>query len=293
MLPTSLNSKYCFRAPGAKAPSLGFSESFWALTGREISIELSLERACSAGFEYFEVGLREDRLAMAEALLRDFPLKLIAQGWATTFFEAEVFLDRARKLGAVALNLHLGHAYMTADEAISLVGQVQHRADSVGLPLLLETHRGRLTQDLFCTAEVLARSPETIIALDVSHYIVAGETLGGSEELFHKHILPLLTRTALVHGRISNGQSIQVSLDDPFASTAAIGSLWSRAMRIWLANAPPDAVFVFEPELGPTPYAYLDKSGAETFNRSAETTKLIELARAAWSKAQNDAVIAL
>jgi hypothetical protein len=64
-------------------------------------------------------------------------------------------------------------------------------------------------------------------------------------------------------------------------------------MRIWLANAPPDAVFVFEPELGPTPYAYLDKSGAETFNRSAETTKLIELARAAWSKAQNDAVIAL
>lgn len=287
MMPSSSSSKYCFRSPGAKAPSLAFSQSFWALTSREIPIELSLEKAYNAGFEYFEVGLREDRLARVEALLKRFPLKLIAQGWAKNDSEATVFFDRARQFGAVALNLHLGHAYMATDEALSLIRQMQHRAESEGLPLLVETHRGRLTQDLFRTKEILARLPETVIALDLSHYIVAGETLGGSEELFHKHILPLLERTALIHGRISNGQSVQVSLDDSFASTATIESLWSRAMGLWLADAPPDAVFVFEPELGPPPYAYVDSSGAETFSRSAETVKLIELARVAWNKAQN------
>ncbi len=293
MLPTLLNSKYCFRSPGARVPSLAFSQSFWALTHREISIDLSLERACNAGVKYFEVGLSEERLAMTEALLKRFPLKLIAQGWATSLLEVTIFLDRARQFGAEALNLHLGHAYMTADEAVSLISQAQNEADSFGIPLLLETHRGRLTQDLFRTAEVLPRVPETVITLDVSHYIVAGETLGGSEELFHKHIFPLLTRTALIHGRISNGQSVQVNLDDAFASATSIESLWSRAMRIWLADAPADAVFVFEPELGPPPYAYLDRSGAETFSRTTETTKLVDLARTAWKEAQNSASIAV
>src|SRR5579862_4700849 len=263
ILATSSMAKYCFRSPGGTAPGLAFSQSLWALIGRESRIELSLEQACHEGFTYIEVGLREDRLSVTEALLKKFPLKLIAQGWATTLSEAVLFFARASQLGAVALNLHLGHAYMPLREAVSLIGHVQRQAESFGVPLLLETHRGHLTQDLFRTAELLQYLPEAAIALDVSHYIVAGERLGGSEQLFQKHMFPLLKRTALVHGRISNGQSVQVSIHDPFASIATIESLWSRAMRFWLADAPPDAEFVFEPELGPPPYAYLDMSGAE------------------------------
>jgi hypothetical protein len=282
-------SKYCFRSPGATAPALAFSQSLWALMGREDPIELSLEQACTEEFTYLEVGLREDQLAIAEGPLKRFPLKLIAQGWATTLSDAVRFLDRAAQLGAVALNLHLGHAYMPVDEAACLIGEVQCQAESFNLPLLLETHRGRLTQDLFRTAAVLEQLPEALITLDVSHYIVAGEGLGGSAELFQKHMFPLLTRTALIHGRISNGQSVQVSIHNPFASTSTIESLWRRAMRIWLADAPADAVFVFEPELGPPPYAYLDMNEAETFSRSTETMKLIGLARAAWNAAKNRA----
>lgn len=278
--------RYCFRRPGATAPSLAFSQSFWALTGRDIEIARSLEQACEAGFEYFEVGLREDRLTATQALLRQFPLKLIAQGWATSLPEVAVFVDRAVQHDAVAINLHLGHAYMTEDEAVHLISQVQHLTASVRLPLLLETHRGRWSQDLFRTGPVLARLPELAICLDVSHYIVAGETFGGNQHLFQQHVLPLLNRTALIHGRVSNGHSVQVRLDDPFTDIGTIASLWSRAMADWLKSAPRDAVFVFEPELGPPPYAYLDSNGVEGFNRSAETVKLIELAQTVWSTAQ-------
>ena len=68
------NSKYFLRKAGGAAPALGLAQSFWALTQREISIAQSLEEACSEGFEYFEVGLLDDRLAETEALLKAFQI---------------------------------------------------------------------------------------------------------------------------------------------------------------------------------------------------------------------------
>ena len=285
MLHPSLRSRYLFRRTDATAPSLGLAQSFWALGQREISLAQSLESACADGFEYFEVGLREDRLAETASLLKAFPLKLIAQGWATAAGEARVFLERAVELGAVAINFHLGHAYLTADEAVLMVDDVYRMADAYQLPLLLETHRGRVTQDLFRTAELLRLRPDTVVTLDLSHYLVAGESLGGAGDQFRTNISPLLSRTGLIHGRISNGQSIQVAADDAFAFTDVLESLWQEAMELWLVDAPADAVFVFEPELGPPPYAYTNRSGAEMFSRTEETRVITELARRAWSAA--------
>ena len=285
MLHPSLRSRYLFRRADATAPSLGLAQSFWALGQREISFAQSLESACADGFEYFEVGLRDDRLAETASLLKAFPLKLIAQGWATAAGEARVFLERAVELGAVAINFHLGHAYLTADEAVLMVDDVYRMADAYQLPLLLETHRGRVTQDLFRTAELLRLRPDTVVTLDLSHYLVAGESLGGAGDQFRTNISPLLSRTGLIHGRISNGQSIQVAADDAFAFTDVLESLWQEAMELWLVDAPANAVFVFEPELGPPPYAYTNRSGAEMFSRTEETRVITELARRAWSAA--------
>ena len=285
MLDQSLRSRYIFRKTDATAPSLGLAQSFWALGQREISLAQSLEEACADGFEYFEVGLREDRLAETASLLKAFPLKLIAQGWAATAKEARVFLERAVELGAVAINIHLGHAYLPANDAALMVDDMYRMADAYGLPLLLETHRGRVTQDLLRTGELLKLRPDTVLTLDLSHYLVAGETLGGSEDLFRASLSSLLSRTGLLHGRISNGQSIQVATEDAFAFTDALESLWQEAMELWLADAPADAVFVFEPELGPPPYAYTERSGSEIFSRTEETRVITELARRAWSAA--------
>ena len=285
-MPQFITAKYFLEQPEVDAPVLGLAQSFWALTERDIPITKSLQAACKEGFEYFEVGLRDERLAQTRELLDAFPLKLIAQGFATSADEAACYLQRAVDLKAVALNLHLGHAYLAASEAVDMAGEVYRQAQAYGMPLLLETHRGRLTQDLFRTTEIIRQLPEVVIALDLSHYIVAGETLGGSEELFRAHVEPLLARTALIHGRISNGQSIQVAIEDRFAFTSIIQSLWQRAMQFWLANAPASAVFLFEPELGPPPYAYLAQDGSETFDRTAQTRALAELGRQTWDAAR-------
>jgi hypothetical protein len=276
--------KYCFRKLGYTVPALGLAQSYWALSQREVPIGQALADACSEGYDYFEVGLREERLDETTQLLKQFPLRLIAQGWASSAQEASIFFERAAQLHAVALNMHLGHAYMSIDESVDLVEEVRGQACAYGIPLLIETHRGRLTQDLFRASELVRRLPEIVITLDASHYIVAGETLGGSEDLFRLHLAPMLTRTALIHGRISNGQSVQISMDDSFAFTRVLRSLWQQAMELWLVDAPNDAVFVFEPELGPPPYAYV-KGGIETFNRTAESRAIVRLAREAWEAA--------
>jgi hypothetical protein len=280
-------SKYPFRTDdGNSAPSLGFAQSYWALTERESKMAESLEQACREGFAYLEVGLREDRLPELSSLLKRLPLSLIAQGWAADAADARTWFERAERFNALALNLHLGHAYLPEDEAAAMLDQVHALSDAFGIPVMLETHRGRLTQDLYRASSLIARRPETVIALDISHYLVAGETLGGSEQLFRQHIAPLLARTALIHGRVSNGQSIQVFSTDRFAYTELLQSLWQRAMEAWLEQAPAGAVLVFEPELGPPPYAFTDSAGRELSDRTEQSAPLVALARAAWEAAK-------
>ncbi len=149
-----LNPKHFLRKAGAKVPEIDLAQSCWALTQRQVPIEESLEYACFEGFEYFEAGLREERLAETRVLRKKFPLKLIAQGWAASTKQAIVFFQRALEFGAIALNLYLGHAFFTTSEAVDLVGDVQHQAHVYSIPLLFETHRGRLTQDLFRSTSV-------------------------------------------------------------------------------------------------------------------------------------------
>jgi hypothetical protein len=262
------------------------AQSFWALGERELTMSEALEKACDEGFAYLEVGLREDRLPELAGLMKRFPLSLIAQGWAANAHDARTWFERAETFNALALNLHLGHAYLAEEEAVAMVDEVHTLSDAFGIPVLLETHRGRLTQDLYRTSGLLARRPDTVIALDLSHYIVAGETLGGSEELFRQHVAPLLARTALIHGRVSNGQSIQVLPGDRFADTAFLQSMWQLAMEAWLKQAPQGAVFVFEPELGPPPYAMTDAAGRELSDRTGQSAALVAMAREAWEAAK-------
>lgn len=285
-----MTSRYLFRdSSNAAGPRLALAQSYWALQEREISIEDALTRSCEEGFEYLEAGLREERMVSLRTILRTLPLKFIAQGWASTIEDAIPFFERAIELNAIAMNLHLGHAYLHDAGKERLVDEAYALAERYRLPLMLETHRGRLTQDLHTACALIRRRPETRIALDVSHYLVVGEVFGGDATRFNVSLGSLFEATELIHGRISNGQQIQVSVTDA-QSVAQTQSIWENAMAVWLANAPNDAVFVFEPELGPPPYAYL-VDGVETYSRTAETASLVRLAREAWGRARKSVTI--
>lgn len=280
------NPRYFLRSSGQSTPTLSLAESFWALQNRDLSISDSIERSIEDGVGYFEVGLRPERVEETRRLVSRFGLSLIAQGWVATVPEAIIYFQRAAGLNAVALNLQLGHAHMSSNEASDLFEQIRQYSQGLGILLLIETHRGRATQDLYRTAQGVRHCSGIAITLDISQYVVAGETLGGDEELFRQNLLPLLDRTALIHGRISDGQAIQVYVDASSEPAAEFfQTIWQKAMESWLADAPADAVFIFEPELGPVPYAFTTPSGEETFSRTEQSRVLISMARNAWASA--------
>jgi hypothetical protein len=278
-------ARYCFRRDGSIHPSFGLVQSLWACNRDGASIERSLSERCSEGFEYLEVSVRTNRDKDTDTLLRRFPLRLIAQASATSRKQIPYCFTRARDLGAVALNLHLGHAYMSGQDAAELIEEAGRQSKKCEVPFLIETHRGTLTQDLFRTAQIVTSVPDIAITLDISHFIVAGEILGGSKDLFLTHIEPLLGCTALIHGRISNGQCIQVSTREGSAYLDVLQILWQQAMTHWLRQAPANGQFLFEPELGPPPYAHIDTQGREYFDRETESRALVTLARNAWDSA--------
>jgi hypothetical protein len=55
-------------------------------------------------------------------------------------------------------------------------------------------------------------------------------------------------------------------------------------MQAFRAAAGPGEVFVFEPELGPPPYAILDEGGAELWSRLDATDHLASMGRRAWER---------
>jgi hypothetical protein len=96
----------------------------------------------------------------------------------------------------------------------------------------------------------------------------------------------VLARVSHAHGRISDGEAVQVDIGDGSSHTAQFFvELWSIAMRHWLRDAAPGDVFPFASELGPPRYAATLPDGREYSDRWAQSLVMKSLAVQAWVKA--------
>ena len=90
---------------------------------------------------------------------------------------------------------------------------------------------------------LLERMPEATFTGDFSHFVVIGEFYGWADEGAIDRMDPVLRRTAHLHGRISNGEQVQVDVGDGYGETAQFFvRLWARAMSHWRVGAGPGDV---------------------------------------------------
>ena len=61
------------------------------------------------------------------------------------------------------------------EDCIALLEGWRALARSAGVPILIETHRGRMTNDLFFTHHLLDHIPDLDLLADLSHYVVGQE----------------------------------------------------------------------------------------------------------------------
>lgn len=214
--------------------------------------------------------------------IKQLGLRLIVQAYPQVAEDIVPVLEMANSIRAIAINCHIKAPHVDHSTAVEIVRGLQSRAADAGVPLYCETHRGCITQDLYRTAKLAEAVPELKFTLDVSHYIICEEQTGPTP-LLAPLLEPILERTEMMHGRISNGQQIQVDVENADASLVKSYRLfWTEAMRRWRRRKPAGSSLIFTPELGPPPYGIVGPDGNELINRLDQSELIWNIAQQAW-----------
>jgi len=258
--------------------------TLWALNGLADPPEsgLSLLKSANAvAIEVSEPTLRQE--AVEEAIMAS-RLGLIIQAYPlqATDFDETLQLAKTHQAKAVNLQVRLPHADQTV--AAQFARELILRAADENVAVYFETHRGCLTQDLYRAVKLLEAVPEMRLTLDASHYVLAEGQCGVTDSLWPL-LDPLLDRVEMIHGRISNGQQIQMSVINPDGEIEqSFQHLWTEAMRRWRRRKPAGSTLIFTPELGPPPYAIVTPDGRELSNRMEQSEITWQIAQAAWKQ---------
>jgi hypothetical protein len=278
-----------------RAPRLDIQQSWWAMAGvgddgGEWSTEEKFERIAAAGFTGILGRLPEPQEArLWRRLLDEYSFSFGIHTFPTNRSDLEEQLDRAWEFGVQYVNSQVMDSFVTDGEAIRLLGELIQAAEQAALPYFVETHRGRITQDLIRTADYVRALPGLRFTIDLSHYVLAGEMVEAQPKA-EPYIDAILRRTSCVHGRISNGEQIQIDLGvggEMHPAVALFRNWWARGMTYWLQEAVQGDVLPFVCELGPPGYSMTHPlTGREISDRWQQALALKELVEQVWSEAQ-------
>lgn len=255
---------------------------------KEWTLDEKFSRVKAAGFEHVEAGLNDaNEKELTEALKRH-GLKLVTVTRPFKLDDIRDVVQRAVRAEADILWIQPADAFTSLDTVVELCVEGRKIANDNGLPLFVEVHRNNFTETIPQTLQLIERVPDIRFTADLSHFVVVGEFYGWKEEGALERMRPVLERTSHMHGRIGNGEQVQVDVGDGSGDTAQFFvSLWTEAMRNWLKGAGPGDVFPFASELGPPRYAITLPDGREFSDRWEQSLVMKKLAEQAWQQAQN------
>jgi sugar phosphate isomerase/epimerase len=275
------------------APRLRVQHTMWSLIGLpmnapvEWTFDEKFRRVREAGFEGVECWLSDDNQEEIVETLRRYDLRLVLGHRPYSLEDVRTTLDKARRFGADFVFAQLASASTPLEQVVEMVREGRDLANAQGIPFFVETHRGNFTENLPQTRQLIEAVPDIRMTGDLSHYVVGGEFYGWADEGAATQMSPVLERVSHLHGRISNGEAVQVDVGDGSNDTAQFFvELWSIAMRNWLHGAENGDIFPFGSELGPPRYAITLPDGREFSDRWEQSLVMKKLAEQAWSRAQ-------
>ena len=293
-----------FNDGSQNAPRLRVGYSLWSLTKlpmnvgfdgiQEWTLDEKFARVKAAGFEAVEATLDESNESEITEALRRHGLKLVmklnvmSKTLPINLAEMREIVKRAVRCKADFLWIQPADAFTPLDAVVELIVEGRKMANDEGLPLFVEVHRNNFTETIPQTLQLIERVPDIRFTADLSHFVVIGEFYGWEEEGALEKMRPIIERTSHMHGRISNGEQVQVDVGDGSGDTAQFFvSLWTEAMRCWLKEAAPGDVFPFASELGPPRYAITLPDGREFSDRWEQSLIMKKLAEQAWAQASS------
>jgi sugar phosphate isomerase/epimerase len=269
-------------------------QSLWGMEGlphsggSEWSLDEKLARIVEAGFDGVEVAWAPFVPDGPEAIRRatDLGLGLTVVCFPSTIDDFKAVADHFAGSAVRHINIQPEVRPLTVAEGVVYVEGWLETARDAGLNVYLETHRGRMTQDLRYTLALLDAIPSMELVADLSHYVVSEElTLPVSGE-HEASIRRVLARSSAFHGRVASPEQVQIPIGfahhKPWLDVFV--GWWTEGFRLWRGRAEVGWELVFVVELGPPMwYAITDASGNELSDRWQEALTLQQLVRDAWA----------
>ncbi len=273
---------------------LEFYQSLWAMERRrpgeaEPSLEDSFARVADAGFDGMALDLALSDVPTANAarpLFERHDLKCLFNGFPKSDGELRLMLAMARDFGSPFLSVIGQVMPRDLEGMIAVAKRWIDIAGEAGMPLLFETHRHGLLNDLFPTLAMLEAVDDLALTADLSHFVIDREFSLPLDAEAEAMMTAVLERSWAFQGRVASNEQIQLPLG--FAQhqdwVGQFERWWEAGLAAWRERAGPAATATFLCELGPPPYAITGADGLELSDRWIEALQMRERVRAIWAR---------
>lgn len=269
-------------------------QSLWAMELRhpgvpERSAEDAFAMVAAAGFDGMCLDPSVEEIAGCRKLAHYFDehgLGCMINAFPHTPEDIAPIVDFAVEMRACMVNVISGVMPIRPEDAVDVVHRWIGEAADRNMPLLFETHRDSLLNDLYFTLQLMELVPEMRLCADLSHFVVDRELRLPVPEREQRYLSSVLQRSDCFQGRVANREQVQIQIDFPQHQewVETFKGWWREGIGAWRQRNDEDATLVFLCELGPPPYAITDASQNELSDRWREALQIRDWVREIWSE---------
>jgi hypothetical protein len=265
-------------------------QSLWAMERRHTDgIERTLEHnvglILDAGFDGISLSIADAGEARRVAgLVKPHGKAIEAQCFPKTVDDLKPLLELCAQIGVHHLDIQPDVRPRRIAECIPLIEGWRRLIEQLNYPVYFETHRDRMTADLYFTLDLLDCFPDLKLLADLSHFLVAREFALPISDENQGYMHRIIDNSWAFHGRVASREQVQIEISFPCHKIWFDMFLrwWDYGFRSWRRRARSDDSLAFVCELGPKPYAIVGRDGNDTTDRWAEALLLKARIAALW-----------
>jgi Xylose isomerase-like TIM barrel len=188
------------------------------------------DRMAAAGISGFEANCQSEQAADELAVtLRDRGMQFGYAAGAGDLDDLLPALELAHRMRADYLSVRVAGSLKSSPRIAELLGEMYELVNDAGLPLLVETCAGTVTQDLRRTVKVAKRLKKVRFTADFMHYVIAGDMPAAWSEEVWEHFQRIAEKCGNWRGRFDGDAAGEMG--------QGFKKLWAMGFKRWLGKA--------------------------------------------------------